>query len=226
MNYLQLCQSLRRECGIQGTGPTSVTGQIGLLEKLVGWIADANDEICGFHHDWNFLWSQFEEPTIANTSTVTRPSDIGLWDTDSFCLDYNTDDYRKLKEMSYRQWRKFFRNGTRTPDKPSFFAVRPDKNIVLEPIPDDVYTLTADYWKIAPRLTNNPDEPLIPENLQRIIVVRAKIYYAEHDNAPEVMQGAMQEFQVLINSLRGSELPGYAENKTGSAPENFVVVTE
>jgi hypothetical protein len=197
-----------------------------LLQKLVGWIADAYDEICASHHDWNFLWDEFEKSTIADTVTITKPSDIGYWDKDSFYLDYTTDDYQKLTEMPYKRWRTSFRNGVRTSNKPTHFAVRPDKNIVLEPIPDAVYTLTADYYKTATRLSANTDEPLIPTNFQRIIVVRAKIYYAEHDNAPEVMSGAMQEFQVLINSLKGAELPGYEENKLASAPENFVVEVE
>ncbi len=41
MNFLSLCQRLRSEARIPGTGPSSVTGQTGELAKIVEWITTA-----------------------------------------------------------------------------------------------------------------------------------------------------------------------------------------
>lgn len=217
MTYLELCQKLRQECGIQGSGPTSVTGNSGLQVKLVNWIADANDEICAMWLDWAFLWTELEDTTVENSYEITKPSDLGAYDRDSFYLDYDSDDYQWLTEIDYAVWRRVYRQGTRTSDKPTRFAIAPDRNIILEPPPDDEYTLTANYWKTASRLSANTDNTLIPARFQRIIIAKAKMYFAEHENAPEVLQGAMMEYNSLLTSLEASQLPGMAARRQASS---------
>lgn len=224
MTYLELCQKLRQECGIQGSGPTSVTGNSGLQAKLVNWIADANDEICAMWFDWAFLWTELEETTVADSEEITKPSDLGVYDRDSFYLDYSTDDYQKLTEIDYAAWRRVYRQGTKTSDMPSFFAIAPNRNIILEPPPDDEYTLTAHYWKTATRLSANADNTLVPTRFQRIIIARAKMYFAEHENAPEVLQGAMMEYNSLLMNLEASQLPGMAPRRVSS--NNLQVIPE
>ena len=56
--YLQLCQKLRQECEVGGTGPSAVTGQTGELARLVTWIADAYTELQQ-EYDWLWLRSEF-----------------------------------------------------------------------------------------------------------------------------------------------------------------------
>lgn len=224
MTYLEMCKKLRRECGIQGSGPTTVTGQTGLLQKLVDWIADANDEICAMWFDWDFLWSEFSESTIVSTPTITAPSDLGVWDRSSFYLDYATADYRHLCEQPYKTYRDFLAKGTRINDKPSFFSVKPDGDIVLDPPPDAIYSLTSEYWKTASSLSANTDESLIPARFQRIVIARAKMFFAEHENAPEVMQGAQLEYNALLPNLEASQLPGHHARRMSD--NDLVVVPE
>jgi len=224
MTYLELCVKLRGECGIQGTGPTTVLAQTGLLGKIVAWIADADQEICDMWLNWNFLWDEFTATTVIATAQVTQATDLSTWDTDSFYLDYTTANHKKLIEMDYSLWRRVYRNGVKTSAKPSFFVIRPDKDIILEAPPDDEYTLTADYWKYAARLSANTSASLIPARFQRIIIARAKMYFAEHENAPEVMEGAQMEYGNLLSALQAAELPGQGPTRTGS--NDLVVVVE
>ena len=49
MNFLSLCQRLRSEARIPGTGPSSVTGQTGELAKIVEWITTAYEDIQANH---------------------------------------------------------------------------------------------------------------------------------------------------------------------------------
>ena len=45
MTYLELCKELRRRCGIQGDGPSSVASQVGVLATVVAEVQNAYREI-------------------------------------------------------------------------------------------------------------------------------------------------------------------------------------
>ena len=223
--YLELCQKVRQEVGVTGTGPTAVTSQTGMLQKIVNWVADADVEIQSRWFDWRFLWKQFSDSTIVGTKDVSAPSDLGTWDEDSFYLDYTASTYRKMAVMDYRSWRDNYRNGTKTNAKPGWIIVRPDDAIILEPPPDAVYTLTADYWKAPTRMSANTSTTPIPTNYERIIVARAKIYYAEHENAPEVLIGATTEYNDLLDKMEAKYLDGQKSRRL-ARNENLVVRPE
>jgi len=213
--FLSLCQTLRRECGISGAGPDSVTGRVGIEEKIVNWIADADVAVQSLWDDWDFLWKHFTDETIAGSSVITAPADLGSWDTDSFYLNYSLAGYRKLNTMEYREWRDLRRNGVKANAMPEIVVVRPDKNLILEAPPDAEYDLTADYWQAPQRMTANTSVSPIPTHLQRIIIAQAKIYYAEHEDAPEVMQAALLEYGRLKGRLEAGYLPGHHGRYSG-----------
>ena len=56
MTFLELCQTVRSEVGISGTGPTTVIGQEGQLLSIVNFTAEADFLIQGLWLDWNFLF--------------------------------------------------------------------------------------------------------------------------------------------------------------------------
>jgi hypothetical protein len=222
MTYLELCQKLRREVGIAGTGPSSVSSQSGMMLKVVEWVADADVAIQSKWINWTFLWSQFTQDTIVSTKDVTKPTDLASWDEGTFSLDLNTTDYLRLTKMPYRTWLTYYRANT---GKPTYFIVKPDKDVILEPVPDDVYALSADYWKRPTRLSDNADVSLIPDEFDRLIIAQAKIYYAEHENAPEIMQSAMMEYAELMHRMQVRYLPDM-DTFGKSSDDNMVVVPE
>lgn len=206
--FLQLCQTVRRECGITGTGPAAVTSQAGILEKVVNWVADADKETQSRWFDWDFLHvTTWSHPTIANVATVAAPADLGVWDRESFFLDYTTADHKNLPVIDYKVWRKLLRQGVKTSQKPDNVIILPDNSLILEAPPDDVYSLTADYWKRPAKMAANTDTSPIPEEYERIIVARAKIFYAETQGAPEVLGSAQIEFDDLLDKLEAKYLP-------------------
>ncbi|MDI6789399.1 MAG: hypothetical protein QME44_01730 [Thermodesulfobacteriota bacterium] len=217
MNYLELCQKARRECGIQGSGPTTVIGQVGILQKLVDWIADADEEICSRWFDWNFLWTSHSASTIAGIATYIKPADLGVWDPKSFYLDYTLATYSLLSELEYRHWRDSYRNGVKTNARPSHFVRKPSGDIILEAPPDAIYTLTADYWKTITRISANASATLIPDRFQRVIIARAKMFFAEDQNAPEIMQSSVQEYNELMDKLEAAELPNQHNRRLSQA---------
>lgn len=222
MTYLEMCQKFVRET-MQGTLTTTVS-QTGLYLKMVDWIADADEQICSMFLDWDFLWTEFTDNTIVGTATVNKPSDLGIWDTDSFYLDRTASTYKKLIPMDYKQWRTSYRNGTKTNAKPSFFIIKPDKNLVLETPPDAVYSLTADYWKTPTRLSGNTDESLIPDRFQRIVIERAKMFFATDQEDPELFQLSNLEYTRLLGDLEADQLPGRSPTRKGSNEDLVITV--
>jgi hypothetical protein len=206
-DYLTLCQKMIRDLGMSNSIST-VVGQTGMNQKIANWIADADEFIQTKWQNWNFLHSTHSVNTIASTREYSAPSDLGSWDRGSFYLDYSTDNYQHLNEIEYETWRDVHGPGTHTNDKPDSFIILPSGNIYLDPIPDAVYALTADYWTIPTRFSANTDESAIPARFERIILARAKIYYAEHEEFPNVYELAVAEFTDLMRKLEAAELPG------------------
>lgn len=215
MTYLELCQKMVRDLGLQDT-VGAVTGQLGMSAKIVDWIADADVYIQSLWHDWNFLWSQYSGSTIAGVREVAAPSDLGTWNRETFYLNYTSDDNIKLMVLEYKDWLNMYRQGTQTNGEPHSAVILPDDRIYFEPIPDAVYTFTADYWKTPTRMTANTSLSPIPARFHRIIIARAKIYYAEHDEFTNVYELAVAEFGDLLIQLQSAELPGHFHNLKNS----------
>lgn len=221
--YLELCQAVRRECGVSGSGPSSVTGQAGMLQKIVEWVADADTEIQSLYTDWGFLWTQWTESTIAGTAQYAKPSDLGAWDRESFWLDYGTASHKKLVELKYKSWRGTLRQGVKTNQKPSYFVVLPSGNITLEAPPDAVYSLTADYWKTATRMTANASVSVIPAQFERTIIELAKFKYAVDEGAGALMASSQAAYLDWLGRLKAAELPERYRDLMAEAPDLTVI---
>lgn len=233
MDFLTGVQAFQREVGVSGSAIAAVTGQTSMNEKLVNWYADADIHIQSLHWDWNFLWSQFTVSTAEGNTMPTVPSDLSLWDRDSFYLDYTTATHRKLTKIDYIDWRKTYRQGVKTNKKPTSIIVQPDNTIILDPPPDAVYSLTSDYWATPTKMVNNTDTSAIPSSFHRIIVVQAKLWYAEEQEVSDVYQAASLELfgnprksiTGLLQQLESHELPEQ-QRRLMAAGEDLTVQVE
>tara|TARA_Y100001951_G_C11265867_1_gene255475 strand:- start:562 stop:1248 length:687 start_codon:yes stop_codon:yes gene_type:complete len=225
MTFLELCQTVRQEVGISGTGPSTVVGQEGQLKVIVDFVAEADYQIQALWHDWNFLWAQYSSTLSTGTRApaTTKPTDLGNWDMRSFYLDYTTDDSISLSTLSYVEWRADFRQGVATNDSPTYVVVQPDSSLIVDPPPDKAYTITADYWKTPTKMTANTDESVIPSQYHRIIVARAKTMWAEREEAPEILLGSSAEYQDLLDKLESQSLPGQRIRRFGNLDMDEVV---
>jgi hypothetical protein len=196
------------------------------MQKIVDWVADAVQEIEGLHADWHFLLGEFTDTCVVGTADYTAPTDLGQWDRESVYLDRTAADYRRLKFVDYKIWRNTYRNGTKTPGIPSFFTIKPDGTLTLETVPDDTYTITADYWKSPTRLASNADVSLIPVRYEKVIVARAKMYFGEYDSAPEILQNSTAEFGRLLQLLESQYLPQRHVDTMAQADVDLRVVVE
>ena len=210
MTFLELCQTVRQEVGVSGTGPTTVLSQAGQLKVIVDFVAASDFEIQILWEDWDFLWAQYSSTlaTGVKEPVLQKPTDLGTWDTRSFYLNYTTDDSTHLTPFSYVDWRTDFRQGTQTNMVPSYAVVQPDQNIFVDPPPDGAFTITADYWKTPVKLEANADISAIPAQYHRVIVARAKTMWAEREEAPEILLASSAEYQDLLDKLETQSLPG------------------
>ncbi len=207
--FLQLCQAARRACSIAGSGPSTVTGQTLQLEKLIEFVALADIEIQGRWFDWDFLHvSTWSSSTDIGTAEVSAPTAIGVWDEDSFYLDYSTNNYKRLSVIPHKDWRANYRQGAKVAQQPSHIVIMPDLSLKLEPKPDAVYSLTADYWARPVKMTADSDTSPIPEEYERIIIARAKVMYGEDIAAPDLIVAGQNEHDDLLDKLEAKYLPG------------------
>ena len=229
--YLVLCQKFRRECGIAGSGPSAVTNQTGMMQKICDWIADAEENIKSKWQDWDFLLKEFTHTTTAGTKDISRPSDFGMWDMNSFYLNYTSDSYKKLTEYDYKRWRNNDRLGTQTNQEPDFIIRKPNGDLILHGPPDDAYSLTADYYGIGlstgsgNRFSANSDVSYIPTKFDRLILMEAKMMWAIHEEAMNEYKAAQIEYDKLMNQMESQYLPSM-ESRTKADNEGMVVTPE
>ena len=216
--FLELSVVACAECGLSGTGPTDITGQTTGYQRVIDFVSEADKEIQGLWFDWDFLHvSTWSSATVAGTVAVSAPSDMGVWDEDSFYLDYSTATYKKLSILDYKYWRANLRQGVRTNQKPSNAVILPDLSLKLDPPPDGIYTLTAEYWKRPTEMTTSGATSPIPEEYERIIIARAKMSYGVQKAATEIYQFGLTEYELLLDKLESKYLPNQKGRRRADA---------
>jgi len=228
--YLVLCQDMSRDIGIPGTGPSRVTASDLSEEELavVRYIKQADLDIQRRWFNWNFLWSEATITPSIGTSTLTSPSDLGNWKLDSIVWSKATSDYQELDYMDWDEYKLEYKLGVVDSGTPEVFSVKPDNVIDVYPTPDAATTISAEYWKTPTELSADSDTSAIPARFHNIIISRAKIYYGENEDAPEVLSGALAEFEDLLDKLESDQLPGQKNRRFSRVQDlfNYTVTPE
>jgi hypothetical protein len=226
---------MARDVGIPGTGPSSVTSTSLSEEEnaVVRYIANADQDVQSRWFDWDFLWSEASITAISGTSTLTSsnsgfPSALGNWKLDSLVWDKTSDSYQILEYMEWNSYREMYKYGTVDSDVPEVYSIKPNNDLDLYPTPDSATVISAEYWATPTVLAADADISAIPPRFHKIIIARAKMYYAENEDAPEIMAGAVAEFEDLLDKLEADQLPSQKNRRFSSAQNmfNFVVRPE
>ena len=228
--YLVLCQNMARDIGIPGTGPSDVAASDLSEEEnaVVRYIKQADVDIQSRWFNWNFLWTEVTFTPVVDTSTLTSPSDIGNWKLDSFVFSKGTDAYQELEYMDWDDYNLEYKLGVITSATPEVFSVKPDNVIDLYPTPDATTAISASYWKTPTEMSVDASESPIPSRFHKIITARAKIYYSEAEDAPEILAGALAEFEDLLDKLEADQLSGQKNRRFSRAQniDSFTVVPQ
>ena len=216
--FLEQVANLHRECGATGVAPTAVTNQVGQQLRLVNWLANADYMVQLLHTDWNFLREEASLSTTVSDSDVAKPSDLNYWDFETFRLDDELIDV-----VEYHDIRHEILDDSE--QKPSRIIVMPDNSLKLEPVPDDTYAITADYFKKPVRLAANDDISVIPEPFELCVLGRAMMLYANYENAPEAKTQGSEWYIEFLARLENHSIPNkkHARFKQGG---HFEVIAE
>lgn len=229
-DYLTLCQNMSRDIGIPGTGPVSVTSTSLSEEEnaVLRYVKDADVDIQSRWFNWDFLWTETTFTPTPGTSTLTSPSDLGNWKLDSFVFSKGTNAYQELEYMEWDDYNLEYKLGVIDSSTPEVFSVKPDNVIDLYPTPSASTAISAAYWKSPTAMSADTSESPIPSRFHKIITSRAKIYYGENEDAPEILAGALSEFEDLLDKLEADQLSGQKNRRFSRAQniENFTVVPQ
>lgn len=205
MNRLALCKRLRSEAGIAGTGPSSTLNQIGELSRLIDWIDEAYEDIQAKRTDWNFLRNDFQfdcdvDVYVYPASTITN---LCNWKLDSLRIFLSdSSDETLLRYMTWDDFRdsRLMGSNRTVTGRPMDFSVKPDKSLILWPIPDDTYTIDGEYYRSPATFSLDADVPLFNQ-YHMAIVYNALMRYAAYSAEPSLYANAQKEYGRLISKL-------------------------
>lgn len=222
-NFLALCSEVVSDLGVSGgTLSTTLLTQLNTeQQRIIGWVARADLFVQNLWTDWNFLWYMDTAVTCAaNTdfAVLSQPSyaaQVDRIDTDTFFVNYGTANAMKLTWMP---WEKFFNIYQIKPKAtglyPTFFSRDPSGKIWFDRIMSQATTFALAYWITGASMVNPTDVSPVPYKFDRIITERAKILYAERENAQEIMSGSTAEYTDLLDKMQGFYLPNNYMGRT------------
>lgn len=219
MNYLQLVNRTRVECGVSGPTLTTAQGLTGEAARIASWVNSAWVDIQTAKEDWQWMRDavQFNTATQQQVYTPTQAgvgSTFGNWKRDSFRCSSVGQNYRDEQLLNYMEYTTFrnlyiYGNMRTTYARPVVVSIAPggDKSLAFGSIPDQAYVITGEYYKRPTEMSADTDEPSIPSRFHMIIVYRAMMFYAGYESAAEVYQRGELEFKRLMNRLNIDQLP-------------------
>jgi hypothetical protein len=212
--FLQLCQTVRTECGVAGDGlPSSVTNQTGVMKKIVDRTARAWSLIQSSAPTWQFMRAQKTFALTSGVRTYSRSgamaiSSFGRWDYENlYIFDDSVADQTNLKWMTYSDFRRKYRDyGSGRPQR----FIDLNGTVQFERTPDSAYTLTLDYFTAPVILAANGDVPAIPDQFTEVIVWRSVMLFAGNEEASNLYTHAKLEYDKLFKRLlvEQGDLPG------------------
>lgn len=205
MNFRELCQGYVKELGISGgTGPTTVLNQTGEFANVVRWIADAALQIDNLWRDWKYLWNEYETTLTGQSIAIANAREI---DRNSVWINHGTANARQLEWQEWTLMRET-RNRPSLTGTPVYFSVNPAGMLYLDR-PVTTLPIRLEYWKKPTRLTDDSDEPDLPEAYHRIILCRAAIMYGNREAAPEIISGMEAEYIDMLDKLQSDQLEAF-----------------
>jgi hypothetical protein len=213
MNRLQLAKKIAFHSGMSDSGPVSTVNVSGEEAKIIDWLDMSYRDILALHDDWRFLYGDFTFLTTIGKSEYT-PAEAGQSDFKNWI----TEDVRWWRELPnehdliFTEWEIFkrvnlFGSARTQTGQPCEFTVKPDRSIVVWPIPDDTYTIYGNKYKKGLDLTADDSEPIFDSDYHWLIVWRAIVYYGADYVEADKFAFAAGEYKRIKGNMEYNELP-------------------
>lgn len=195
--FLQLVNEVERESGLiqQAQRLATVLNAVGRQEKIVQNVVEAWRQIQNSRTDWPWMETEFEGTltigqqryTAANLSLTDFSGWIEGDETyDSFSLYDNAigrADETRLSNLPYRAWAQRWDRGAFDNQRPTEFSVDRTRRLCVGGPPDKAYKIRGAYRRGAQILAADADVPICPPEHHDVIVWRALMLLAGHDEA-------------------------------------------
>lgn len=219
MNFLQLINRARVECGVSGASTPLTTAQnlTGEAARIASWVNSAWVDIQTAKDDWQFMRTGFTFNTVTQQQVYT-PTDVGVastfanWKRDSFrasSVGQSYKDEQLMNYMEYNTYRNLYQYGNMrtTYARPVVVSITPEKYLGFGSIPDQPYVIVGEYYTKPVEMSADTDAPSLPDRFHMMIVYRAMMFYGGYEAAPEVLTRGKEEFDRLMNRLDIDQLP-------------------
>lgn len=218
MNLLELAQDVARECGISNSQatpvPAAIAGQMGELERVIGWVRKAWLDIQG-RRLWNFLWERPTLVLLTGTNTLAGTIPVSRYVVDSAIRVglTPTSDGLDLQYVDWFEWGDWYSDAyIAVGNAPTAFTIRPDNTLVFNGQASVAQTggdmaFTIERYKNPQELVLDTDEPAMPSDLHDLIVQKAIVRYANFDEAGSTRTTAIAEIARLERDLIARCLP-------------------
>ena len=219
--FLELCEDVARESGGTARAPTSVIGQTGRQQKIIEWVKTAWNLIQNLQSNWSFLRDEHTGTLVANSQSYSGAS-FSTTRFGEFMGDYGSyqpvtlydttigrSDESALRLISYEVWKRRWDIGVHDATRPTEYTIGPDQELKFGAKPDKAYQIRFEYRKTPQALALNTDEPDMPLRFHDIIVWRAIMLMADHDEALNAMTIANGKYLELKASMERDLLPAF-----------------
>lgn len=204
MTFLELCQQVNRDAGISGTGPSTVVSQTGTLKRIVGFTSLAWQKIQNLHPDWSFMRGDATftlTPATQAYSLATLRATIPLLDVPDLNACRWTDRSGRLEKMDWATWTAGNYDLLTATGKPQIVTERPDRALLLYPIPTAANAFSLKYRRTPQVLAADADEPICPARHHEVIAYRALMLWAAFDEAANLMKTATDEYEERLSAM-------------------------
>lgn len=217
--FLELVQELHSEVGAAGSAPSSALNQRGEAARLVNWVRRADKLVQNLYANWKFLRAEYDQVTTSGSVDLPAAQNTAFWDEKTFKIfDASNVEYA-LEVVEYDAVKSEVRDTTE--DIPYRVIIMNDNTLEVEPTPDAAYRVTADRYHTPTLLAADADISDIPAQFHDVILGRAMILYANHENAPEMKTQGQEIYLEELHRLQNSQLPNKfnSQYRTGAVIE-------
>ena len=206
-SFVELAQELNR-LALGGTGPVDVEVVAGMEARIVNYVKNSWIDIQTHPKKWKWMWKEYDValqpgPGTAPLQTIVGAQEYLLIDAagDPATTDIQIDTFKAYltatgvtdrQWMTYVPWQRFKRQYgvvQQPNDRPFQVSRRPsDGALVLEPPPDDVYSIEFECFKNVQYLVANADVPEMPARFHELIVYEGLKRFGKAEDAPEIIK--------------------------------------
>jgi hypothetical protein len=226
--FKEICESILEEANGRPVTLTSVNlgkdsdGVYYLTDptqrNIVRWVNDLNLQIQQSMIQANFMHKRGAFITTVNGTEVYTKKYVREIDRYSAYVIKSGETARTLIEVKeYDDWLQDERSSSSTNSRPLELIRNPEDKWIVDPTPDEVYTIYADWWREPAKFDSADDEPLWDSTYHDILKWKGLGLFAAEYSEEGAGKILLSRINQMLPSLERSFIRRYVRS-IGPAP--------